>query len=244
MTTLYEASNHILIHAGYENPVRHRHMAAHILISPDGPIQVASDSTDFLCHGAVIPSGLPHRIDTFGQKILVFLYDCTTDTAKQIRHLQRIPEESCHTIVDLYTIFQQDGSPENYRSFESSVLKHLGLEAPTTPVQDARIREAMAYIRSRASEQLTCKEVANAVCLSQGRFSHLFKAQVGMTFAAYLIYQRILSVYAGVLQGQSVTAAALDAGFSSSAHFADVNRRIFGTAIRSITQDLTFVKVI
>ena len=101
----------------------------------------------------------------------------------------------------------------------------------------------MAYIRARAPEPVSCKEAADAVFLSQGRFSHLFKEQVGMTFAAYLIYQRILYVYAGVLQGKSITAAALDAGFSSSAHFADVNRRVFGTSISSITRDLTFTKL-
>ena len=243
MTRLYEARNHVLIHAGYENPVLHRHMAAHILISPDGPIQVASDSTEFLCHGAVIPSGLSHRVDTFGKEVLVFLYDCTTGTAKQIRQFHSIPEESCHAVMDFYAILQQDCSPENYRHFESSVLKCLGFEAAAAQVQDARIREAMAYIHSRASEKLTCKEVSDTVCLSQGRFSHLFKEQVGMTFAAFLIYQRIVSVYTWVLQGKSVTAAALDAGFSSSSHFADVNCRVFGTSIRSITRDLTLIKV-
>ena len=243
MTKLYEANNHILIYAGYENPVRHRHMAAHILISPDGPIQVASDNTEFLCHGAVIPSGLSHRVNTFEKEVLVFLYDCTSGTAKQILKLQSIPEESCHTIADLYATLLKDSSPENYRHFESSVLKYLGFEATVVQVHDVRIQEAMTYVRNRCSAKLTCREVADAVCLSQGRFSHLFKEQVGMTFAAFLICQRILSVYAGVLQGKAVTAAALDAGFSSSAHFAEVNRRVFGTSIRSIIRDLTLIKV-
>ena len=243
MTKLYEADNHILIHAGYENPVRHRHMAAHILISPEGPIQVAAGGADFLCHGAVIPSGLPHSIDTFGKEVLVFLYDCTSGTAKQIRNFQCIPEESCKIIAGLYDSLENPCTAQQYRIFESSVLKQLGIRSVTSPACDQRILAAMAYIRSRACETVTCREVADAVCLSQGRFSHLFKEQAGMTFAAYRIYQRILYVYTAVLQGKSVTEAALDAEFSSSAHFADVNRRVFGTSIRSITQDLTFLKV-
>ena len=39
------------------------------------------------------------------------------------------------------------------------------------------------------------------------------------------------------------TEAALEAGFSSSAHFADINRRVFGISASTITQDLEFIKV-
>jgi len=81
------------------------------------------------------------------------------------------------------------------------------------------------------------------VFLSESRFSHLFREQAGMTFAAYLIYQRILRVYADVIHGKNVTEAAIEAGFSSSAHFADVNRRVFGTSIRNISKDLKYVKI-
>ncbi|MBR6501302.1 MAG: AraC family transcriptional regulator, partial [Firmicutes bacterium] len=75
------------------------------------------------------------------------------------------------------------------------------------------------------------------------RFSHLFKEQVGMTFASYVVYQRILYVYYEILRGRSITEAALEAGFCSSSHFADVNRRIFGISASSIIENLEFIKV-
>ena len=61
--------------------------------------------------------------------------------------------------------------------------------------------------------------------------------------AAYLIYQRVMNVYSKLFQGKTVTEAAHEAGFSGSAHFADVNRRLFGLPVREITRDVTFVKV-
>lgn len=64
-----------------------------------------------------------------------------------------------------------------------------------------------------------------------------------MTFAAYLIYQRIMYVYTQMLRDRSITEAALEAGFSSSAHFADVNRRVFGISASTIVHDLEFTKV-
>ena len=74
-------------------------------------------------------------------------------------------------------------------------------------------------------------------------YKSLSISTMGMTFSAYLIYQRIMKVYAEVIHGKSVTEAALDAGFSSSAHFADVNRRVFGISVRNLSQDLTYTKI-
>ena len=243
MTKLYEASNHILIHAGYDNPVMHRHVAAHIIISMGGKMCITSGDAEYLCYGAVIPSGIPHMVNTYGNAALVFLYDCTTDIAKQIQTIRYISEECCQKIMAFYTNFEHACTTENYYRFERFVLTQLGFTDITPCVKDERIVTAIEYIRSKSFEKLSCKAVADAVYLSQSRFSHLFKEQVGMTFAAYMIYQRIMYVYAQVLQGKTITMAALGAGFSSSAHFADVNRRVFGLSASTITHDLIFTKI-
>ena len=101
----------------------------------------------------------------------------------------------------------------------------------------------MELVRRNRTEKITCKEVADSVYLSEGRFSHLFKEQVGMTFASYVIYQRILKVYYDVFHGKSITEAAIESGFYSSGHFADVNRRIFGISFSNLSKDLQYIKV-
>ena len=161
--------------------------------------------------------------------------------AKQIREAACIPEEICKEIARLYADWV--ATTGSYDRFEKAVLSRLGITGAAAEVSDERIRAAMEFIRAKSMEKVTCQEVADAVHLSQSRFSHLFREQVGMTFAAYLIYQRILYVYTRTLRGRSITEAALEAGFSSSAHFADVNRRVFGISASTITQDLEFIKV-
>lgn len=243
MTKLYEANDHILIYTGYDNPVKHSHMAAHIIISMGDKMSITSDGAEYKCHGVMIPSGVSHIVDTYGKAVLVFLYDCTTDIASQIKSLCRISNECCRKITDAYVDFEQECTAENYHRFEKYVLTQLGFRDKTPCVKDERILSAMKYIRCMSSEKLSCQEVADAVNLSQSRFSHLFKEQVGMTFAAYLIYQRVMHVYARILQGKTITEAASEAGFSSSSHFADVNRRVFGLSASTITHDLIFSKV-
>ena len=126
---------------------------------------------------------------------------------------------------------------------QNGLLNGLGITEFPYQITDERIQTAMEYICAMISEKITCRSVADRVCLSQSRFSHLFKKQVGMTFAAYLIYQRIMYVYSKILCGESITTAALEAGFSSSAHFADVNRRVFGISASAITQNCIFWKI-
>lgn len=241
MTKLYEANNHILLHTQSLQPAEHSHMAAHIIISMNGIMKLQCAGAEYLCRGLLIPSGISHAVDTLGNPVLVFLYDCTTDVAKQIREVTCIPEESCKEIARLYGTWE--GTAASFDGFERAVLSRLGITGTASEVTDERIRAAMEFIRTRSTETVTCQDVAAAVHLSQSRFSHLFRRQVGMTFAAYRIYQRILYVYSRVLRGMSITEAALEAGFSSSAHFADVNRRVFGISASTITHDLAFIKV-
>ena len=243
MMKLYEADNHILIHAGDMEPSEHRHMAAHIMVSLHGTMRVTADGVETCCRGVMIPSGISHVVDACGGAVLAFLYDAATAVAEQIRELRFLADGDCGAIAAWYAALERDVTADHYGQFERACLACLGIRNTGGRILDERIRWAVEYIRRGSSGKLTCREVADAVCLSQSRFSHLFKEQVGMTFASYLIYQRILAAYMEILEGKSVTEAALNAGFSSSGHLADVNRRVFGLAVSSVTRDMVFWKV-
>ena len=243
MTKIFELQNHILIYTSCMDPAEHRHMAAHIIISMGNQMKVMVNNKEYLCKGICIPSGDSHKIDTCGNPVLVFLYDSTTNVAKHIQKVQEIDDEKCINIISLYEEFEKSSSKADYSKIEKYILEEFGLDALNGSVTDDRIIAGMNYIRKNSNSDMTCKEVADAVFLSEGRFSHLFREQVGMTFAAFLIYQRILNVYANVIRGKTVTEAAIEAGFSSSTHFADVNRRVFGISISNISRDLNYIKV-
>jgi len=243
MTKMYEVNNRILIYTGYVDPVEHCHMAAHVIVPVDGDLRITSEGKETVCQGVVIPSGMPHMVSTDGKPVLVFLYDCTSDVARQIKDIQWIPETSRNKVIELYVAFEAETTSDRYDELEKYILAQIGVKKTVCCKTDERIISAREYIRARSAEKITCREVADAVYLSQGRFSHLFKEQMGMTFVSYLICQRIISVYIAVIQGKSITEAALEAGFSSSAHFADVNRRVFGISAGGITKNLVFRKI-
>ena len=242
MTRLYEAADHVLIHTGYSDPAAHRHMAAHIIISFAQPMRVTSGDTDARARGVMIPSGAIHRIDTHGDTALVFLFDCTTAVAARIPEIRLLPDEVCDRVIALYNAFAISPSPDTYRAMTAALFSPLG-SLPPRPAPDDRIESALRYIRAHAGEKLSCRAVAAAVHLSESRFSHLFRQQIGMTFAAYRVYQQLMCAYAAIIRGNSITDAALAAGFSDSAHFADVNRRVFGLPASRITENITHYRI-
>ena len=242
MTSIYKSRSHILIRTGHRDPAEHCHMAAHIILSLKQNMTAVCSGKPFSCRGIMIPPGASHCIHTHGQPALVFLYNSTTRVAAQIREIQILPESACDRICALFSAFEKDGTSRAYASFERSLLAILDLESGCS-VTDERILSAMKTIRSGLSEPLSCREIADSVYLSQSRFSHLFRQQVGMTFSAYVICQRLMYAYTKMIEGSSITEAALESGFSSSTHFAETNRRVFGLSASSITKNITFTKV-
>jgi len=95
---------------------------------------------------------------------------------------------------------------------------------------DPRIERAIAWVRTRLASTISLAEAASQAHLSPSRFRHLFVAQTGVSFRAYLLWARVESAMGAGMAGQSWTAAAQDAGFADSAHLSRTCRRMFGIA--------------
>ena len=241
---MYEARNHLLICAEYADPEPHKHSAAHIMVSLDDSIEIIAANERLKCRGILIPSGMIHTANTNRNRVLVFLFDNTTAVAEQISTLKEISNDAVDRIRDAYCVFENsDKSALSYKAFVRRVLDCSQIAIAKTIPLDVRIECALTYIQSRLHERITCDDVAGHIFLSEGRFSHLFKEQIGMTFAAYLIYQRVIKTYTDIISGKSITDASLDAGFSSSAHFAEINKRLFGLSASIVKKNLEFYKI-
>ena len=53
----------------------------------------------------------------------------------------------------------------------------------------------------------------------------------------------ILVTYTEIINGKLITDASIEAGFSSSTHFAETNKRVFGLSANTIKKDLVFYKI-
>lgn len=96
------------------------------------------------------------------------------------------------------------------------------------PACDERIASALAWIAAHPGNEPDGALLAEKVHLSESRFTHLFRQQTGMSLSRYLLWTRLLAGVAAVARGESVTAAAHEAGFADLAHMSRSFRNTFG----------------
>jgi len=93
---------------------------------------------------------------------------------------------------------------------------------------DSRIVELVRRVRETVRENLGVNDFAAEVNLSESRLEKLFKDQIGIPITKYRLRYRVFVGIIHLALGQSVTDAALAAGFASSAHFSKTFSAING----------------
>lgn len=253
MNEIYLAKNHLMIKTEYKDPEMHRHSAAHILISLKGPVRFQVDGQEMTGFGAVIPSGLPHTVcgapDEEGKpfsmpSLLLFLFDETTFVAQCIRESRLITEKQAQTVLQWYRDMREAAdAAAAYPSFLRKVLKELGLSDSLQAVGDERIRQAYVYIDEHIGSDMTVASIASHFCMSESRFSHLFRKEAGMSVANYLVFRKLYFTYLGLMKGKNITTVALDAGFSDPSHFAATNKRMFGIPPTAVSGSMKIITI-
>lgn len=93
---------------------------------------------------------------------------------------------------------------------------------------DSRIQNILNILQTSIDTKQTLSELAKQAFLSEGRLTHLFKLQIGIPIRRYLLWVRINKAVEHIANGQTLTDAALNAGFADSAHFTRTFGKMFG----------------
>jgi len=87
------------------------------------------------------------------------------------------------------------------------------------PYLDHRLRAAIAHMREHVAEKMTVDEVAAKIGLSRASVFTLFKEQLNTTPQVFLSAVRVEEAMRRVGEGESLTAVAIDLGFSAPGNF-------------------------
>jgi AraC-like DNA-binding protein len=128
------------------------------------------------------------------------------------------PEEDV-LIKTLLKIRETLISPEQVFKMLRKFIVHPQLEHLIFKEFDSRIIEVVHQIRTTISENLSLITFAQDVHLSESRLEKLFKDQVGVPITKYRLRYRVFIGIIHLASGQTITEAALAAGFASSSHF-------------------------
>jgi AraC-like DNA-binding protein len=112
---------------------------------------------------------------------------------------------------------------------------------------DERIERCMLRIQDILDEDEVkpfLRDLANEVCLSEGRLSHLFKSEIGISIQKYIIWTRLKKAIKHLLQeGTNLNEAALSAGFYDMAHFSRCFKAMMGLKPSQVYNNSRIVQI-
>jgi len=128
--------------------------------------------------------------------------------------------------------------------FKALELDISGLLVNTSTVKDMRIKTLLTKLDQCLNDfcikpsHWKASEVAEQLALSESRFLHLFKDELGIAWRPYLLWRRIMCAIYALMNNKTATEAAHIAGFSDSAHLSRTFRNNFGMTIRQAIKNL------
>jgi AraC-like DNA-binding protein len=216
----------------------HRLASAALIISLESSFRIRNQELglDEECMSAIIPPGFAHETLYGGTPVaIISLEPESNDYAIACQLMLRQVSEclfdlknESRAINDMRTIYQyQPGAAQSSHIMNSILYTDEPAMLEPKPI-DKRIRKAMETMREDPAQSHSLESLADSVFLSATRFTHLFKDETGVPIRRYRQWLRFRQAIQQITTGKTMTAAAMQAGFTDSAHFSRAFRSMFG----------------
>lgn len=198
----------------------HQHAAPAVVIGIDGPIRFVAERTHE-SRAALIAPGFSHALDMRGGRLAMFVLAPHAASAQGVSPVRDLRHPS--RWVEL-------GEAVSRRQLSNldEIDACLAREPLDTRPVDDRLRTALDFLAGNLDANVSIQSVASAARLSPSRLMGLAHSQLGAPLRQYRRWLRAFRVARDYAAGASLTAAALAAGFSSSAHLSAASRAHFG----------------
>lgn len=220
----------------------HSHHAVQLTLGLDGELHFMQAGGEWLAYrGAVVSSHVEHAFNARDRLIAHVFVEPESVAGQALAQLARgngiaaIPSAAADALgARLRECFIGGASREALADAAASVIRAMVSGQEPKPSVDPRVLRSLAHISAQLNRTVRLDDIAESVHLSPGRFRHLFVQETGLSFRAYVLWQRMQRAVERIAAGDSLTAAAHASGFSDSAHLSRTFRRMFGIAPASL----------
>lgn len=227
----------------------HRHHAIQITFSLDNPFAAELDGQSSHHRALVISSDYPHRVIRQDEWVVTLFLNPETPIAKAVQnHLldgapfQSLDFQLTHEL--LRPALERDLTRPELMSLLLHIRDLLLPRDLDVGFPDARIAEVLDIVEQTPDYKIAASELSEKVYLSESRFEHLFKEEVGIPLRRYLLWRRLMLAGQMIAQGENFTFAAHESGFTDSAHLSRTFYEMFGIRPSDMFGDRDLVRVI
>jgi len=213
----------------------HRNHAAVWLNASEGKMRVMlADGTHLEDTVVYLPSGTEYATEETPTSIAALFWEPESASFHRVtERFENVPQAfHCpHASAEAWLILQDPAT--TMADAEQLVTRVFGLQHAdrsfVAPV-DARVSAALSFLRESPQLYGSIEALAEKVHLSPSRFAHVFKKVVGVPVRRYVLWMKMRRALGLAIAGDSLTTAALSAGFADSAHLSRTVRAMIGIA--------------
>lgn len=243
LTKVFWSNKYIMFIGDELSTEFHSHQGIQISMSLNGDITVNSQLNHYTGQMIVLDSNVPHQVKC-NEKAMMMLIERESKLGMKLSKMLQEPVVIINGVDDIHKAVCD---LINHESLKKSDKIYQMLEAfidVEKTSMDSRIKDVLLYISKNFHLELSSEALAKQCYLSESRFQHLFKSNMGVSLSKYLLWARVKHAITLISNGYSFTEAAIESGFSDSSHFSRTLKSNFGVVLRTLLIDSSSVQVI
>jgi AraC-like DNA-binding protein/mannose-6-phosphate isomerase-like protein (cupin superfamily) len=217
----------------------HRHATHQLLFASSGAMTVTGDRMSWMIppgRAVLIPAGIPHSIRMWGEVAMRSLYfpvdaparAFKADTCRVIS-VSPLLRELILRVAEMAALDSRVAAEARLMAVLMDELETAQIEPLLLPLpSDSRALTAAEHVLKDPADGLTAEALARRCGLSTRTLERLFRAETGMRFGLWRQKARLLESVRVLVQGGSVTDAALESGYSSVSAYIAAFKQTFG----------------
>ncbi|OBC08150.1 transcriptional regulator [Mycobacterium sp. 852013-50091_SCH5140682] len=193
-----------------------------LAVGVDAPLTVTVEGNVTVARSVLIPPRLTHHLSMHGAMVSCYLDPSSPRSASCRQQFATLRGRIGvgHVNQQALTVAPHD---------DASARHWLEVATPDVlHVIDPRIALVTKQIRDDPAATVSARELAATAALSESRFLHLFRSEMGTSLRRYRMWSRLILAGTAVAAGHDLTTAAADSGFASPSHLADSFKATFG----------------
>jgi AraC-like DNA-binding protein len=219
-------------HAGENRP--HNHYAVQLALSASGFVTLIDEHGQKYAGGFVnCAAGTTHRLEPTDDEIMLVYLEPTSTIGlaaqRQSDGISVVELRPQPSLVNALRGAVSNGLPE-----AAEALLHSVFDVGDRAVKHRRDPRIVELLGTDSFQIIPppLPQAARQTALSSSRFSHLFSAEMGISYRAFRKWRKLIATLERVANGAQLTAAAHDGGFADSAHFSRTFKDTFGLSPR------------